>query len=69
MTIDPNKEYGLLDIVKLDVMGKSHYAVSMAIWKDKRGDNSLGAKIVGSGHGNRYKIKGSNLLNYLKLKV
>lgn len=70
MTIDPEKEYSLIEIVKLGVLGKGNQKVAQVIWKDAWQENdTLKTKITGTGKGARYKIKGKHLLNYLNKKV
>lgn len=69
MKIDPNKEYSRDEIVKLGVLGKSAHTVVAAIWHDKYSKNILKTTVTGNGKGVRYKIKGINLLAYLKTKV
>lgn len=69
MKIDPKKEYSLLELMKLGVLGKNHHTVAAAIWHDKYNKDVLGTVITGQGKGVRYKIKGSNLLKYLAKKA
>lgn len=64
--IDPKKYYGLLEIVALGVMGKSAVTVSRKILEDKLIENILDAEIGGSPDARRYKVKGANLIKYLK---
>lgn len=64
--IDPKKEYGLLQIVALNVMGKTAVTVSRNILLDRLGANLLKAEVEGSSTASRYKIKGSNLIKYLE---
>jgi hypothetical protein len=63
--INDTKEYTLLEIVELGVLGRSHHTVSSAILRDKLGANLLQATIIGNGKGARYRIVGLNLKRYL----
>lgn len=68
MTIDPEKEYSLGEIVQLGVLGKSHHSVSRSIWQDAWQEKDiLKAVVTGKGKGTRYKIKGRNLLKYIEM--
>jgi hypothetical protein len=64
--INDTKEYTLLEIVELGVLGKSHHTVSSAILRDKIGDDILKAEIIGKGTGVRYRVLGHNLKRYLE---
>lgn len=67
--IDPKKQYSMLEIVALGVLGKSHRTVTMVILKDKYARNLLKADIVQNGKGSRYKIKGSQLIKYIHARL
>jgi hypothetical protein len=63
--IKDTKNYTLLEIVELGVLGRSHHTVSSAILRDKLGANVLKATIIGKGKGARYRVLGANLKRYL----
>lgn len=64
--IDPKKEYGLLEIVKLGVIGNTHGTVNRRILMDKLGKDHLKTVIGGSDKAPRYRVLGKNLRRYLE---
>lgn len=65
--IDPDKWYGLLDIVELAMFPWAKTVKSVRGWvqRDKDGRDVLKATIVGSGRQTRYLIKGKNLIQFI----
>lgn len=69
MKIDPKKEYNIDQIAKLGLLGAtSRNTVRLKILMDLNRENILQAKISGGGHGNRYQIKGENIIKYNEQK-
>ncbi len=68
--IDPKKIYNLTDMRRLNLfhwVGNYHNnTYKNAVIEDALGENLLKAKITGSGRGRDYKIKGTNIIIYLK---
>ena len=66
--IKDTKEYTLMEILNLGVLGKSHHTVSAAIMRDRMEGNILKAKVEGKARRTRYSILGKNLRRYLSCK-
>jgi len=66
-TFNPKGIYNISQMIELDLFGvRSHKTILGIIYKDLAGKNTLRAKFGGVGNGTRYKIKGSNIIKYLK---
>lgn len=66
MEIDPNKTYSLNEILETKRVGLTQVTVLKKVLEDKLTDDILQVEITGTPHARRYKIKGRNLLRYLK---
>lgn len=64
--IDPKREYSLNEVLRLGILGKSMVTVVRRVYEDKLGDNILKTEFGGTPGARRYKIKGANLIKYIK---
>ena len=71
--VDKNKIYTVSEMRRLDLFSwlsqKTQSTYINAIFDDRLGENLLKVKVTGKGRGRSYKIKGSNIINYLKSKI
>ena len=70
--VDPEKVYNVSEIMRDNVFpwikAGNHLSYRNAIYEDLTGENLLKTKASGSGRGRDYKIKGANIIKYLKKK-
>ena len=66
--IEKEKWYNLLEIVKLGLFTWCKDVKTIRNWvlRDKLGKDKLKAMIVGNGRQARYKIKGKNIVEFIK---
>lgn len=71
--IDPNKVYNVSEMRRDNlfpwISNKTPSSYINAIHEDKADGNLMKSRITYSGRGRRYKIKGKNIINYLKSKT
>lgn len=70
--IEAKKIYNITEMRMLNIFPwisrKNQISYRNAVIEDFTGENLLKAKITGRGRGRDYKIKGINIINYLKNK-
>lgn len=68
--IDPEKMYNLRELLDVGVFSvkriTSHNGLKSLIYEDRQSENLLQTEITGQGRGKDYKIKGSNIIQFLK---
>ena len=68
--IKPEEWYSLQDVVKKHMFvwcASSYWSVRNVVALDRRNKNILKATIIGTGRATKYRFKGENIINFIKL--